>query len=193
MKNRVRKSTLLLLMAVYVLTGCTNYMEEGTELLKEGDVQGAITAFEQAAEEAEKENEDSSEAYRGIGIAYYEQEDYESARTNLQRALDEGGMQTPIIYNLIGICSMRQQDYDGALAAFEQGIALPDSAVISEGTKLEQTADYDEVIQGMMRNRVVCYEKKLDWANAKSAMSEYITLYPDDPESQKEAEFLETR
>ncbi len=179
--------------AACFLTACTNDIKEGTKLLEQGELQKAAAAFEQAAEDAEKEGKNASEAYRGLGMACYAQEDYEGARENLRKALEEGGLETPVIYNLIGVCSMKLEDYDGALAAFDQGVGLPESGLVSEGTKEEQTADYSEVLREMKFNRVVCYEKKLDWENAKAAMAEYASLYPDDTEAQKEAEFLSTR
>lgn len=193
MGNKKIRYLTLSVVAVCFITSCSNYIKDGTELLEQGDVQKAVSAFEQAAEEAEKEGERAPEAYRGLGMAYYAREDYEGARTNLQKALDEGGLETPVIYNLIGVCAMKLEDYDGALAAFEQGAALSESGVIPEGTKEEKNADYKEVIREMRFNRVVCYEKKLDWENAKAAMAEYSSLYPDDAEAQKEAEFLRTR
>ncbi len=194
MRNgKIRYLVLSAAAACLIVSCSSNDVKDGTELLEQGDFEKAANAFEQAAEDAEKEGERAPEAYRGLGMAYYAQEDYEGARTNLQKALDEGGMETPAIYNLIGVCSMKLEDYDSALAAFEQGIGLPENAVISEGTKEEQTADYSEVIQEMKFNRVVCYEKKLDWENAKAAMSEYSSQYPDDAAAQKEAEFLNTR
>lgn len=193
MRNKKIRYLVLPVMAVCFITSCTNYVKDGTELLERGDFQKAVEAFEQAVKESEKDGEQVPEAYRGIGMACYAQDDYEGARTNLQKALDEGGLETPIIYNLIGVSAMKLEDYDGALAAFEQGAALPESGAISEGTKEEQTVDYSEVIREMKFNRVVCYEKKLDWENAKTAMAEYSSLYPDDTEAQKEAEFLSTR
>lgn len=194
MENRKIRYLALSAAAACLIVSCSsNPVKDGTELLEQGDFQKAVTTFEQAAEEVEKEGESASEAYRGLGMAYYAQEDYEGARTNLQKALEEGGLETPVIYNLIGVCSMKLGDYDGALTAFEQGTSLPESVVISEGTKEEQTADYSEVIQEMKFNRVVCYEKKLDWENAKAAMTEYSSQYPDDTAAQKEAEFLSTR
>lgn len=193
MKNRNTRILILLTTIVCFLTACKNDVKSGTEYLEQGKNLEAVSAFEQAVEEAEKKKEDASEAYRGLGMAYYAQEDYESARTNLQKALEEGALQTPAIYNLIGVCSMNLEDYDSALTAFEQGIELPSGGVVSKGTKLEQTVDYSEVIQEMKWNRVVCYEKKPDWASAKAAMSEYSMEYPNDVEAQKEAEFLSTR
>lgn len=194
MRNGKIRYLILPAAAACLIVSCSsNHIKDGTELLEQGDFQKAASVFGQAVEEAEKEGERAPEAYRGIGMVYYAQENYEEARTNLQKALDEGGMETPAIYNLIGVCSMKLEDYDSALAAFEQGTGLPESAVISEGTKEEQTADYSEVIQEMKFNRVVCYEKKLDWENAKAAMAEYSSQYPDDAAAQKEAEFLSTR
>lgn len=194
MRNgKIRYLVLAAAAACLIVSCSSNHVKDGTELLEQGEFQKAVTAFEQAAEKAEKEGERAPEAYRGIGMAYFAQEDYEGARENLQKALDEGGMETPAIYNLIGVCSMKLEDYDSALAAFELGTGLPESIVVSEGTKEEQTADYSEVIQEMKFNRVVCYEKKLDWENAKAAIAEYSSQYPDDAAARKEAEFLSTR
>ena len=177
------KYLVLSLASVCLLTACSkNLIKEGTEQLEQGDYEKAVAAFEQAAEDAQKEGERAPEAYRGIGMACYAQEDYEGTRQNLQKALDEGGLETPIIYNLIGVSSMKLEDYDSALAAFSKGIELQ-----------ETEADYSEVIREMKFNRVVCFEKKLDWENAKAAMAEYASQYPDDTEAQKEAEFLSTR
>lgn len=193
MKNRRAGSLVLAAVAACFLAACTNNVKSGTELLEKEKYEEAAAAFEEAANEAEKKDGDASEAYRGLGMVYYAQGDYEGARTNLQKALDEGALRTPAIYNMIGACSMSLEDYDGALAAYEQGIELPDSMAVSEDTKKEQTVDYSEVIQEMKMNRIICYEKKLDWESAKAAISQYTMEYPDDIAAQKEAEFLSTR
>lgn len=194
MRNRKIRYLVLSAALMCVLTACSkNGIKEGTELLEKGDFEKAATVFEQAAKEAETEGERAPEAYRGMGMACYALEDYEGTRQNLQKALDEGGLETPIIYNLIGVSSMKLEDYDTALAAFDKGTGLPESGVVSRGSKEEETADYSEVIREMKFNRVVCLEKKLDWENAKAAMAEYASLYPDDANAQKEAEFLTTR
>ena len=194
MRNRKIRYLVLSAALMCVLTACSkNGLKEGTELLEKGDFEKAATVFEQAAKEAETEGERAPEAYRGMGMACYALEDYEGTRQNLQKALDEGGLETPIIYNLIGVSSMKLEDYDTALAAFDKGTGLPESGVVSRGSKEEETADYSEVIREMKFNRVVCLEKKLDWENAKAAMAEYASLYPDDANAQKEAEFLSTR
>lgn len=194
MRNRKLRYLALSAALICLLTACSkNRIKEGTELLEQGDYAKAAAAFEQAAGEAEKEGERAPEAYRGIGLACYAQEDYEGTRQNLQKALDEGALETPVLYNLMGVSAMKQEDYDGALDAFGKGIELPESGTVSRGTKQEETADYSEVIREMKFNRVVCFEKKLDWENAKAAMAEYAGQYPDDAQAQKEAEFLSTR
>ena len=194
MRNRKIRYLVLSAALMCVLTACSkNGINAGTELLEKGDFEKAASVFEQAAKEAETEGERAPEAYRGMGMACYALEDYEGTRQNLQKALDEGGLETPIIYNLIGVSSMKLEDYDTALAAFDKGTGLPESGVVSRGSKEEETADYSEVIREMKFNRVVCLEKKLDWKNAKAAMAEYASLYPDDANAQKEAEFLSTR
>ena len=172
--------------AVCFLTGCADYVKDGTGLLEKGEYQEAIEKFQKAVDK----EKNTAEAYRGIGMAYYEQQEYEQARENLQAALDAGAVQTPGIYNLIGICGMNLGDYDGALAAFEQGTALPETMEI-EGA--EEEADYSETIQEMKYNQIVCCEKKLDWEGAKAYAEAYVSAYPDDAEAQKEAEFLRTR
>lgn len=194
MRNRKIRYLVLSAALMCVLTACSkNGIKEGTELLEKGDFEKAASVFEQAAKEAETEGERAPEAYRGMGMVCYALEDYEGTRQNLQKALDEGGLETPIIYNLIGVSSMKLEDYDTALAAFDKGTGLPESGVVSRGSKEEETADYSEVIREMKFNRVVCLEEKLDWENAKAAMAEYASLYPDDANAQKEAEFLSTR
>lgn len=183
----MRKRVLVLLTAaVCFLSGCANYVKDGTELLEQGEYEEAIAEFEQALDD-EKE---SAEAYRGIGMAYYEMQDYEQAMQNLQQALALGCVETPVIYNLIGISAMNLEDYDSALDAFSKGTALPETG---EAADSDETVDYSETIREMKYNQIVCYEKKLDWDNAETAAEAYVNAYPDDAEAQKELEFLRSR
>lgn len=183
-----------------------DYVEKGVQLLQEERYEEAAGQFEKAiASEGEKKEKGKpmalteegapyiTEAYRGLGMAYYVQEDYEQARTNLQQVIDLGGEATPVLCNLIGLSAMYLQDYDGALSAFETGVSLPASGTYTDTSNTEQSVDYSAVIQEMKFNRIVCLEKKLDWAGAKAEMEAYIEAYPDDTAAQKEAEFLSTR
>lgn len=180
-------------------------VELGVSLMQQKDYQGAVEYFAAAITNEEQNQEKGrgsetrsgtaymTEAYRGMGMAYYELQDYEQARINLQQVIDAGGDVTPILYNILGISSMNLGDYDEALRAFEVGTALPAAGTYQDVGGTEQSVDYSAVIQEMKFNRVVCFEKKLDWANAKVEMEAYIAAYPDDLSAQKEAEFLATR
>lgn len=176
-----KKLLMILIVSVCFLSGCANYVKDGTELLEQGEYQEAIEEFGKAVEK----EKDAPEAYRGIGMAYYEMNEYELALENLQTALDLGAVKTPAVYNLIGVCDMNLGNYSDALEAFQTGCVLAE-------TEDEET-DFSELVQEMTYNQVVCYEKMADWEGAKTIIREYISLYPDDAEAQKEAEFLETR
>ena len=153
--------------------------------LEDGNYKEAVTAFQKAVDEGKK----TAEAYRGLGMAYYEQEDYASAKDAFEKALAAGGEKNQVIYNLLGICGMKLNDYNYALEQFNQGISLSQNS----GTSMENAESFSEVLQEMRFNQIVCYEKLGDWENAKTKIAEYIQVYPDDADAQREAKFLETR
>ena len=80
-------------------------------------------------------------------------------------------------------------DYNYALEQFNQGISLSQNS----GTSMEDAESFSEVLQEMLFNQIVCYEKLGDWENAKTKIAEYIQVYPDDADARREAKFLETR
>ena len=174
----MKRATLLALtVSACLLTGCTNALKDGTGYLEDGNYK--------AVDEGKK----TAEAYRGLGMAYYEQEDYASAKDAFEKALAAGGEKNQVIYNLLGICGMKLNDYNYALEQFNQGISLSQNS----GTSMENAESFSEVLQEMRFNQIVCYEKLGDWENAKTKIAEYIQVYPDDADAQREAKFLETR
>lgn len=181
----MKKVFLSVVVTMIILTGCsTNYMKEGSSLLEEQKYTEAIEAFGKAsAEEA-----DAAEAYRGIGISWYEQQDYQQALDAFQKVSENGGAETPELYNLMGVCSMKSEDMQGALGFFAAGITLAGADGQNTGSE-----EYMALVQEMKFNEIVCYEKQLDWENAKAKSQEYAALYPNDSEGQKEAAFLKTR
>ena len=78
-----------------------------------------------------------------------------------------------MLYNCIGVCSMQLDDMEGALDAFQKGIALAEKADSSEsgtqkeGGKKDGAADLSKTIQEMKFNEIVCYEQLHDWQSAK--------------------------
>lgn len=68
-------------------------------------------------------------------------------------------------------------NYDQALAMVQAGIALGESGVL----------------KSLLEEEIVCYEKLLDFAAAKTKAEDYLDKYPEDAAMQKEYEFLKTR
>lgn len=77
----------------------------------------------------------------------------------------------------LGVKKLNQDDYVKAVSYFKKALEL------------------DNVTnrQSIMRNCVIAYEKELDFRSAKNMMDEYIKLYPNDEEAQRESIFLNTR
>lgn len=154
-----------------------NPSEEGIEYLKNGQYEEAIEQFGQAVEK----EINVADAYRGIGIARWEQEDYEGARDAFQKALEQETEQafTGIIYNFLGSCEMKLNNPAAAKDYFKLGIGLKGNS-----TELDREMKY---------NLIVAFEQTGDWESAKAKLAEYVAEYPDDAEALKEQQFLETR
>lgn len=87
--------------------------------------------------------------------------------------------QTPngSIYNQMGLCYCAMGEYGNAIAAFEKGLSVQDSLC-------KQQLTY---------NQIIAYEKSSQFETAKMLMANYLKLYPDDVQAQREYEFLQTR
>lgn len=167
----------LSVMAVAIaLTGCVkNPSEKGVEYLEDGKYKEAIEQFQDAIEE----EVNVGDAYRGIGIAKWEQEDYEGSKEAFQDALDNGAKKTGTIYNFMGNCEMKLNRPESALNYYRLGISQEDSS--------------QELKKQMNFNMIVAYEQMKDWESAKVKIEEYLAEYPNDETAKKELEFLETR
>lgn len=80
-------------------------------------------------------------------------------------------------YVRIGMAKMGQRDYEGALDAFEAGIATGDGVYM----------------QSLLYNRIVANEYLLNFDEAAKLMTEYLAAYPDDEKAKRENKFLSTR
>lgn len=165
----------VILTAAFV-TGCgTDYVKEGTGYLEKENYKKAETAFQQAAEE----DKEDPEAWRGLGIAKWEQKDYKGALEAFRSVLENGGEQTGELYNLMGSCALKLDEPKQALNYYRLGISSEDVS--------------DELMQEMRRNEIVAYEKTGDAESAKKKLESYMSDYPDDKAAAKEEKFLETR
>ena len=80
----------------------------------------------------------------------------------------------PALWGLV-----QPEDYENAITYFEKALLFEECT--------------DEMRKEMMYNKVVAYEKMMDWDSAKIAVDNYLKSYPDDEMAIKESEFLETR
>ena len=81
------------------------------------------------------------------------------------------------IYNGLGTCLMRQENYEDAVAAFQSGIDIGDGGYMQE----------------LKFNLIVATEYMGNFSQAKTLMQEYLQLYPDDAKAKRENNFLSTR
>ena len=77
------------------MAGCSTQIEKGTSLLKGEKYEEAAEVFEKASGKSSMERE----AYRGLGISYFELEQYDKAASAFETALEKGVKKTPRLYN----------------------------------------------------------------------------------------------
>ena len=176
---------------IYGVLAAEGYKETGQEYL-------------QAAMDAGTKNMTNYEKGR---ICYY-LEDYENARTYLEKARDEGGYESVLFlgktYETLGDSNYAVSVYNTYLES-----SGPNSQVLNQlGLCKMQTGDYEGALtafqsamniedNGMMQvlkmNEIIAYEKLGDYKKAAVLMESYLQTYPDDEEAQREYIFLQTR
>lgn len=150
-------------------------VEKGNALLQEGQYLEAITEYNAGLADIQY----MRESYLGMGLAYYEMEDYSDAAKCFEYAIQKGENKSGVIYNLLSISYMMDEDYDSAL----ENILLA----------IDQDGISQELKQQLRYNEIYCMEKTADWEGAKAKATSYIQSYPDDENMLREIKFLETR
>ena len=85
--GRKKKVIIGILVALCMtVTGCAGSVKKGTKYLEEKDYKNAEVEFQDAVDK--KKN--LGEAYRGLGLCYWEQKKYEKAEKALEKALKNG-------------------------------------------------------------------------------------------------------
>lgn len=126
--------------------------------------------------EIARESKDSEELVTVLGKTYEALGDYNYAISLYEAFLDKNS-NSATVYNKLGAVKLELGDYQGALMAFDSGIATGDTTYK----------------QSMMFNEIVCYEYLGDFNKALVQMEEYLKLYPNDGDALREYEFLKTR
>lgn len=172
-----KRKTMVLLCVVctFLLTGCAGKVDKGIGYLEKKEYKKAVENFNQAIQEGEQ----VADAYHGQGIAYWELKEYDKAKEAMLNCLKEKGKPTSTVYQILGDCEMKLENYEEAITYYLKGMSC-------DGLNEKQ-------LQEMSYNEIIAYEKLHDWNSAKAKISVYIEKYPDDEKAKKEAEFLETR
>jgi Tfp pilus assembly protein PilF len=118
-----------------------SYFQEGTKLLKQGELDQAAAALTEAIRLVP----DHEEAYNNRGLAYFEQKDYALAKQDFFMALRLSPFDKQANNNL-GILFCGQEDYDRALPCFQRAIE-----------KSGAPTSYDMIVY---RNLAYVYAKK---------------------------------
>lgn len=140
-------------------------------------------------------------------ICYY-MEDYDNARTYLEKAKDEGGYQAVIFlgktYETLG-------DYNYAVSVYNAYIAKDQTSpqVYNQlGLCKMHMGEYEaaltafqtameiegcEILQPLKMNEIVAYEYLQEYKKAAVLLDGYLDTYPDDEKAAREYIFLQTR
>lgn len=146
----------------------------------------AEAAFQQSIQEGKNK----VEAYRGLGMACFEQKKYKEAAEAFQKVEENGGKETVTLHQLTGSSLLKAGQYKEATQEFVKGIDLGTILIEREEKKGQ---DYAAKVKEMRRNLIVCYEKMGQWEDARNTAESYLEDYLDDQEVEREADFLETR
>lgn len=131
----------------------------------------AIAIYDQMIEKAPED----SKNYMLKGSCYIKQKQTKKALETYKTGY-ETTADAVLIPNL-AYCYIKLESYDTARKIVQEGLALGDESIKKE----------------LLFDEIVLYEKDLDYETAYEKAKEYVNLYPDDEEGQKELTFLETR
>ena len=136
-----------------------------------GQYEDARNSFEKASSDI-----DTEEMILFLGKTYEALGDVNYAASLYSGFLDKHE-DAAAVFNQLGLCYLKSGDYNGALSAFEKGIAI-------EG---------NDILQILKYNEIVAYEYLTDFKKATVLMEAYLKVYPDDAKPLREYEFLKTR
>lgn len=191
------KVLLSALMIMAVLSGCErsmSYLKEGTTALKNKNYAAATDCFKNAVkkekaytpannEEKKIQSANIKEAYKGLGMTYFEQKEYEkSLNTYLEMEKYEGNI-SAVTYRNMAICAKELDNREDAILYCNKGIEA-----LNKDSK-----DAAEACKDLYIIPLKMYEDDLNFKEALKYAQGYSELFPDDAYILKEIDFLTTR
>ena len=118
----------------------------------------------------------SKEALLLLGMVYLAKNDISNARSLFIQHISEADVSAKG-YNGLALCDIQEEDYHSALVNIQQGMPFAST----------------EELQSLLFNEVVVYEKMLDFNTAYQKAREYVEMFPEDEDMQRELVFLRSR
>lgn len=144
-----------------------------------------------------------------LGQVHFYQENYKSAKIEMEYALDQGYVEA---YYFLGEIALVEKQYTQAIEYFEEyrGRSAVESPTVCnqeavcylamfEYEKAQQMLDIGLGVPGstarqqLLRNQVALYEVQNELAKAYKTLQEYIVEFPNDDEATSEYKFLKKR
>ncbi len=180
--RRVAKSGYKGATAIKILSNAINTESSGAMdfalanfLLQNGDIELAIDSFAVAIDKFPN----FGRAYKNIGLAYIQQNNYEKALPNLTKSLEilggDGGL-----FGLIGYCHLNNENYGPALDAYKLALVFePESRDWRLGQlkalqNLRKYSEVENIIYSYIDEKPTEPEFWLQQANAFIAQKEYL-------------------
>ena len=136
-----------------------------------GNYEQAQVLLEQAKDSG------GADSYLYLGLAYEATGDYNYAITNVYTSYLNKGEGNAEIYNQLGLCYLKQEEYSSALEAFQNAMQMEDNSMM----------------QVLRFNEIVAYEYLGEYTQAAVLLDNYLKTYPDDEQAKREYSFLSTR
>lgn len=130
----------------------------------------------------------------GLAIAHYYEEIYDKnmdvayldqSEEYLKKLLDETGRKNAKVLAVYAEHLSKREDYENALTAVEEGIALLDGKDLNENE--------EEVLKSLIFSRGACYEYMSDYERALECFNQYIENYGETEKVAHEVAFLKSR
>lgn len=167
--------------AIKILSGSINNQSSAAMdfalanfLLQSGDTQSAVKSFSISI----KKFPNFGRAYKNIGLAYIQQNNFEKALTNLTKALEilggDGGL-----FGLIGYCHLNNENYGPALDAYKLALVFePNSrdwrlGQLKSLQNLRKFSEVENILYSYIDDKPMESEFWLQQANSFIAQKQY--------------------